>query len=388
MESLGIIARESGGSVRDALSLLDQVVSCAQGSIEHEQVLGILGVVDRKMIFDMSGAVIDRNMEKILTIIDDIYSRGQEIKKLYNDLTEHFRNLLVASMGGDAAKNINLPAYEISLLLEQARNCPPPWISMILDKLFEGEAHIRYASNPRLALEMVFFKIHQVKPALPIEALIHKLDLLQKQAEKNSGRPAEIHGGSVTPQSDSEMPRQMVHDAHVPDTGKAIPAQGSAVQNTYQAVDLNDTGVAESVSPGTSVFSRFNPDDSLEKNWQNFLVSFKKDAPSLAPILSKSVLKNISGQSIEIEVRTNPFNISRIKDNKNTGIIDNSLTQFFGRNVVSAIETITDTSDSSKQRSIRNEKLKKEAIENPVIAEAIRQFGGKVEIKILEGDKK
>ena len=72
VESLSLIAREAGGSIRDALSLLDQVMSCASGSITHDHVLDILNVIDRKIIFDISKTLLVGGIPELLDILDEI----------------------------------------------------------------------------------------------------------------------------------------------------------------------------------------------------------------------------------------------------------------------------------------------------------------------------
>jgi DNA polymerase-3 subunit gamma/tau len=71
-DSLEIIAREAGGSMRDAISLLDQVMSCSQESITHEQLLDILGVIDRKFLFGLSDAILRGELTTALDVLDDI----------------------------------------------------------------------------------------------------------------------------------------------------------------------------------------------------------------------------------------------------------------------------------------------------------------------------
>jgi len=94
VDSLELIAREAGGSMRDGLSLLDQVMSCTKGAITHKHVLDILGVIDREIIFNLSGAILSGEIPEVLDILDEIYSSGHDMKKLYADLIEHFRKFV------------------------------------------------------------------------------------------------------------------------------------------------------------------------------------------------------------------------------------------------------------------------------------------------------
>ncbi|MCK4467397.1 MAG: DNA polymerase III subunit gamma/tau, partial [Desulfobacterales bacterium] len=188
IESLELIAREAGGSMRDALSLLDQVISCVQGSITHDKVLDILSVIDRKIIFDISDAVLREDLPAILDILDDIYARGYEMQKLYADLIEQFRNLLVVKMGKNISKLVNLPAHEIDLMRDQAKDISPVFLNQIFDLLFKEEPAIRFSAQPKLGLEMLFIKMFQIKPAMPIDLLIEKLDNLKIETYEKRGQ--------------------------------------------------------------------------------------------------------------------------------------------------------------------------------------------------------
>ncbi len=121
-ESLELIAREADGSMRDALSLLDQVMACLEGTITNDRIVDILGVIDRKNLFAISSAIISGNVSAILDILDDIYVHGHDMKKLYSDLVEHFRNLLVVKMGNKISKLVDLPAHDIDLMANQVKD--------------------------------------------------------------------------------------------------------------------------------------------------------------------------------------------------------------------------------------------------------------------------
>jgi DNA polymerase-3 subunit gamma/tau len=186
-ESLGLIAREAGGSMRDALSLLDQLMTCSRGVVTHEEVLDILGVIDRKIIFDLAGSVLNANIQAALDIVNDAYDRGHDMKKLYADLLEHFRNLLVVAMGNRIEKLVDLPSGEFEQLVSQAKPVSVGDLNHIFDMLFNAEAAIRLSPQPRLALEMTLIRLLRTKPALSIDVLIDKLDALRQ--EVSSGEP-------------------------------------------------------------------------------------------------------------------------------------------------------------------------------------------------------
>jgi len=186
-ESLVLIAREATGSMRDALSLLDQILSCYKDSASHNQVLDILGVIDRKYVSDIASAILRGDIAAIFDVLDDCYNRGHDLKKFYVNLLEHFRNLLVLKMGKNVNKLIDLPEAEIFQLQAQIDQLPLGTLNQTFDSLYQEEVSIRLAADVRLALEIAFIRMDQMEPILPIDMLISKLDVLKQELSNQSG---------------------------------------------------------------------------------------------------------------------------------------------------------------------------------------------------------
>ena len=353
-ESLGLIAREAGGSMRDALSLLDQVILCAEDTIHHDHVIDILGVVDRKVLFDISKAVIQGDITTILDIIDKIYDHGHDMKKLYAELVEQFRNLLVVRMAKKLKKLVDIPAHEIDMMRGQVKDVSLTFLNQMFDLLIKEEAAIRLSSHPKIALEMIFIRMFQIKPALPIDALIEKLDNLKKDICEGH----ESYGNTETGPVDEKKP------------------------GSLQAAVEAEIGTAESVSP----FNETSPDNSgdLEGTWRKFLTIFSEQHPSLAANLKNAVLKEMGENRMVIEVKGNGYNINMINrsDSKNT--IEKVCREFFGRNMDIVIKTKTEENSESRHKSDRASRLRKEALNHPLVADAIEIFDGKVaDIKVI-----
>jgi len=223
-ESLSLIAREAGGSMRDALSLLDQLMTCTRGLVSHEQVLDILGVIDRKIIFDLAGSILNGDIIAVLDLLDDVYDRGIDIKKLYADLLEHFRNLLIAAMGDKIDKLVDLPAGEIEHLINQAKSSSAATLNQIFDMLFKADALIRVSSQPKLALEMTLIRLLQSKPTLPIDVLIDKLDALRQEVSPaGESRQRDDRARRRDPRRAQLYPRsQREAERHVADRDQSV----------------------------------------------------------------------------------------------------------------------------------------------------------------------
>jgi DNA polymerase-3 subunit gamma/tau len=349
IESLGLIAREANGSMRDGLSLLDQVMSCTQGAIDHNQILDILGVIDRDIIFKISSAVIQGDITEILDILDKVYTAGHDMKKLYTDLIEHFRNLLIVKMGKKIRELVDIPTYEIDLIVDQTRNVSKTFLNQLLELLFKEEPIIEHSSQSKLAIEMVFIRMFQIKPVLPIDILIEKLDHLKK------------------------------------DFDESLRASTGAADKSSHATSRPVTETAESIETFTSGHkAQVDNDEILKNKWEKLLSVFLEKHPSLATNLKNSKIKRLTDNQLEIEVNGNDFNINMVKKEKNIGIIKKVCRDFFEKEVDVIIGTKKITENKHHQKNSRKIRLKQEALSHPMVTDALEIFNGKiVDVKIL-----
>ena len=362
IESLSIIARVAGGSMRDALSLLDQVISCAQGSVTHEQVLDILSVIDRKKIYDISKAILNGDVAGILCILDEIYNRGHEMKKLYSNLVEHFRNLIVVKMGKDVKKLVDLPAHEIDLAREQVKDVSAVYLNQILNLLFKEEPAIRFSAQPKLALEMIFIKMFQIKPAMPIDLLIEKLDSMKNEVYETPGNKIFEH---QMPYGDYNKRPAACDDGKDLQTSSGMSKETEGPNEPVATACLDDAG-------------------DHERIWKKLLDIFLKNYPSLAANLTRCTLKKMTDQGLEIEVNGNGFNLKMLRRSKNMAIIKKVCEDFFGKKMDFAITEKKKQRAESKSKKTGEERLKKEALSHRLVADVVEIFNGNVvDVKIL-----
>ena len=352
-ESLGLIAREAGGSMRDALSLLDQLMTCAQGLVTHQQVLDILGVIDRKIIFDLASSILNADIPVVLDLLDDVYDRGHDMKKLYADLLEHFRNLLVVAMGNRVEKLVDLPSGELEQLVTQAKPLSAGILSHIFDMLFKAEPSIRLSPQPKLALEMTLIRLLQAKPALSIDVLIDKLDALRQ--EVSAAEPVSINVGE---HSTAEPAVQSSPG------GSKAKREGSGSAEGVYAPAAESTGKADQM-------------------WQQICEIVSQKNPSLAANLVKCKLTNTAEQTLEIDVPDNGFTINMIQREKNMAILKQVCTAVFGHDPNIRLSTSTSMGGHTQKKK-KDKQLKQEAISHPLVADAIEIFDGKlVDVKVL-----
>jgi DNA polymerase-3 subunit gamma/tau len=350
--SLTLIAREAGGSIRDALSLLDQVTACSDGKIADTQVLDLLGVIDRKMIFDLVQALLDGNAQKVLESLDVVHQRGHDMKRLYADLVEHFRHLMVVKLCRQTGRLVDLPAHEIQHLQEQVASVSTAHLNQLFDLLFKEEPAVKFSAQPKIAVEMACFRLLQAKPTLTIESLIEKLDTLRRQFDDS---PTDLN-----PQpADIQSP---------PTAAVCADVTKSESLDSRPTARVNAAAVpaVETISPA-----------SLQQVWKKVQAVIATDHPALAASLQKCRPRQLEDGRLEIEVSGNGFTLSMIQKTKNLDIIRNVCREIFGRAVEIVLDAVAEPSDNTFKKKEENQ-LKSDAMSHPLVAEAVKIFDGEV----------
>lgn len=406
-EAMTMVARQAAGSLRDALSLLDQIFACSDGTLEYEQILTLFGVVSRKVIFDLATAALNADMAGILDLLADAYHRGYDMRKLYGEILEHFRNLLIVKIGHNIENLVDLPQQEIALLSRQGSTLSTGALTQMFDFLFQEEQTVRMSTQAKLAVEMVFFRLLQVPPALSIDDLILKLDALKSwlpEAVPNSASqkpeneiinlPKAIGKEKLVSKEEAstvlkpapQQPARENDNTNKDDRGKTVspPAKVKKIEHldtdTVKHVNRNDgqTIVHRSVDGG--VLPR------KAELWEQLLSMVRDKKPSLASVLANSSFKRIDENQYSLEIHDNGYAIRIVQ--KHLPQLKQWCHQLVGNPIELTIVTNKSSSVGNQDKKNQRAHLKNQALSHPVVLDAIEVFSGKVsEIKILPGGK-
>jgi len=159
-EALFAIAKASQGSMRDALSVLDQLSALSGKGIDAADVFSMLGMVEIEFLFDLTDALIARSCVKALDIFNQIIERGKDIKQLSKDLTEHFRHLMIVKVGGVSLNGlIDYPSGVKQRLAVQAEKITIAGILKAIELFIEAQETARIMESSRMSLEVAFAKL-------------------------------------------------------------------------------------------------------------------------------------------------------------------------------------------------------------------------------------
>ncbi|MBI4797202.1 MAG: DNA polymerase III subunit gamma/tau, partial [Desulfarculus sp.] len=223
-ESLALMAREADGSIRDSLSLLDQVLSAGRQDLSHQEVVELLGLVDRELVAASAQAVLAGDAGRVLDLVAQVYAAGGEMQAFYGALQEHFRNLAAAKAAPAGVDLFGLTDEEIADLRAQAGTASAETLHEIFDVLARAEELFRRASQPRLVMEMTLLKLCQVRPVLSLEEVIERLG----QAAAQAGPGGEAGAAAPVAPATPATPRPAPTAPPVPAATAPAPARSAA----------------------------------------------------------------------------------------------------------------------------------------------------------------
>lgn len=179
-EAVRLLAQRAEGGLRDAESLLDQIIAFHEGCITAETVNDVLGIISKDVLFKMDMAGKEGRLAAAFEIAHQVFSEGKDIGQFIESMTEHFRTLLLIKMSGISAPFLSLfeddkPRYQASADLYTQEQC-----LTVLDFLIESQSQMRFQSSGRIALEAILLRIMRVHQRLPIGFLVRRLAELEQ----------------------------------------------------------------------------------------------------------------------------------------------------------------------------------------------------------------
>lgn len=182
-EALWMIARQGDGSMRDSLSLLDQVITFANGPLTRQNVVEILGLTSRSLLLETLQSLLSRDTKAVMGALEKIATSGFEPHLFAQDLLEMIRNLLLVKVSGaEVAHILELPDSEIQALGEMAKNTSEEDLHMLFDMALKGGNDIPKAQDPRIVLEVSLLRMAAAPQITDLESLLRGGARLGKRA--------------------------------------------------------------------------------------------------------------------------------------------------------------------------------------------------------------
>ena len=195
-KSLELISRVSDGAMRDALSILDQSIAMGDGSVNYDSVVGMLGLVTNEYLFNITSAIIERNIQKAMNIIEEVVYAGKDINLFIKDLTGHFRNLLMAKVTNNPEEVLDMSMENINLIKEQGSRIRVEEIMRDIRILQEAEGNAKISKQARLYLELATIKMCKIEYDTSSEVILARINRLEEVIKSGKIQVAQAQQGS------------------------------------------------------------------------------------------------------------------------------------------------------------------------------------------------
>lgn len=192
------VAKTADGSMRDALSLLEQCISFYYGQkLTYENVLDVLGAVDTGIFSQLLREIIEKDVTGCIHLMDEIVAQGRDLGQFVTDFTWYMRNLLLVQTSEHAQDALDMSAESLRLLKEEAEMIDIDTLMRYIRICSELSSNIRYASSKRVLIELAFIKL--MKPAMEsdLESLKERIQDLETRIENGVVAAAQKETSSI-----------------------------------------------------------------------------------------------------------------------------------------------------------------------------------------------
>ena len=315
--ALRLIARQSEGSIRDSLSLLDQIFSFSSEKISEAQVQEILGFVDRRIIFEVGWAIVGNQVKRLLELVSEVYEFGYDLKQFYKDLIEQVRSLLLIKMGHDQGPLLDLPGEEISEIKKKVQEVSLEFLQDGLHFLIQSEWELRRAPQPRLTLEMILLRTARLQEIIPIDTILQKLDLIQEQG---------LLPREGSPVFKEPAPKKM---ETLKETSPVYSNHPLPEAPTTQSVGIEEVENPAPEAPFEPPASRGSESFSKEE----LLEFIRGENIPLATYLAQADLKAVDKNTLEWDFKGNSFHLGLLEGNGNKKKLEKLCQEFYKRKI-------------------------------------------------------
>lgn len=298
-KAIRYVAKAGDGSMRDALSLLDQCIAFHLGeTLTYENVLEVLGAVDTEVFSRLLRQIIDKNVAAAISILDELVDEGRELGQLVSDFTWYLRNLLLIQSSDDMEEVLDMSQDSIDALKEEAKLISPEVLLRYIRIFSELGNQVRYASQKRIVIEIAIIKLCRPEMETDQTSIIDRLESLEQKMAQ--GVPAAQVQAGTMPQSTTPGAAQVKK----PELPKAIPEDIQAAIKNWRSI-ISEVGGNTKVYLNKAVPTLGNASDlQLVFDDENAYAYLEENRAGCLDTI-KEKLTERTGRDIAVTVRKN-----------------------------------------------------------------------------------
>ena len=440
--SVSVVAREAAGSMRDAMSLLDQVIAWGGEKLTGDDVARVLGVASHQILHDLASALVAGNAGRCIEIVGELSNQGYDIAHVARDTLALLRDLVVAKVCKDPGELVDRADDERKDIAELASKTDADDLVRLHQGFSTGFDDIVRGGHPRAAIEMLLVRLARRPPLVPVDDLVARLGALEKRlsgggaptpgpergprGRGGGGREPRRDGGSSAgrarqrePKSSAPSPRP-APEAHLDEPPSGPPPSFDEIESAQPVEGPRaappprsgpraserprepQRGAASSRAPDAPAPAVPPPSDapppsvdgSKSGHWRQIIERVRKSAPEVAAVLQHAAPLEVGPDKLLLGYERGSVFEKKAGAKEAVALLTRATREYFdtetevvfdfeSRNA-SAVETIAAADLREKQQ--RRDAQRELARQHPMVGEVVEVLGGRLKRVELEDD--
>ncbi|NLB33398.1 MAG: DNA polymerase III subunit gamma/tau, partial [Tissierellia bacterium] len=310
-KALKLIAANSEGAMRDAQSILDRCISYNDDVVDYETVINLLGTVNYQVVLEAADAIVDKDMARTMSLVDNILNSGKELTFFLDELIICFRNMLIIKTTNSSDNLMRISEDEAEGIKNLNGKISVDEIVKIIEDLSTAQAECKRALNPRVLLETKLIKMLHNLNYVNLDSLIKRIEDIESNMQgnyqaQNFERKIEVKTTKV-----NKVPESKIEKSKKPEKIVQEPLQKKEFENKSDEVIFN----------------------SIIDGWQSILKEIRSENAGLQAIIRESKLTEvINKKAVFVFDPKFTFHISAANQPKNKQKFKEILSNFLNDN--------------------------------------------------------
>ncbi len=327
-----LVIRAGGGSPRDTLSVLDQLLAGADGNrVLYPRALALLGATDVALIDDAIDALAAGDAAALFGAVEGVIDAGHDPRRFATDLLERFRDLIVLQAVPDAAARgvVDAPGDVLERMRDQAARIGAGTLTRYAEVVHAGLGEMRGATAPRLLLEVVCARLLLPSASDTESALLQRIERVETRldmsipADSSAAAPGGAPAKQFTRKSKAPEPAQAKQAPEAPEPAEPPPPSPPPVQPPADPV------VEAPAAPASAPVAGEPDAAAIRRQWSTVLDKVRERSRSLAVMLAGAVVRTVDGGALLLNHESAPL-AKRLNEQRNADVVEEALKDALG----------------------------------------------------------
>ena len=334
-DSYNLVINAADGSMRDAQSILEQLVSSGKDQITYDYAINLLGIVDKSNIKKIVDSIIENDAASLIDQIDQALLQGKDTEQLAKDILDHFRNLMLAKVAPESANRLigsNVEAY-----IDQSKKLSLEKILKSMEKLIDQLNEIKYSQQQRALLEITLLEVFQL--------VNYKAEIFTKEERPKIPRKEKTQVKTADVKEVLEKENEKVERKNI-----------SSSQTEEKSADFKEEslGFEESSEkpPSNSTDTKLTK-ERIISDWKNILIEIKKEKPMVYAFIVEAKISDCVNNTVTFGFHKQfGFHMGKLLEDNNRELVEKVLSLFYNTNVKINAKFIEDEKEASINKDI------------------------------------